>query len=110
MRLLSESTKGSPPRKRRRAFSDSEKERHADIVTIIAQANGKATLILENLLTRAADTGEDSWIDRFTASTYDDLLEETGLSLSKAEKELDKRYYGESLQGRIHADPAVHGR
>ena len=80
------------------ALSDEEKKKHADIVTIIAQANGKATLILENLITRAADTSEDTWIDRFTAVTYDDLLEETGLSLSKAEKELDKSYYDDAMK------------
>ncbi|MGX8680434.1 MAG: hypothetical protein ACSW8B_03505, partial [bacterium] len=80
------------------ALSDSEKKKHADIVTIIAQANGKATLILENLLTRSADTNQDSWIDRFTAVTYDDLLEETGLSPSKAEKALDKHYYDDAMK------------
>ena len=78
------------------ALSDAEKNQHADIVTIIAQANGKATLLLENLLTRAADANEDTWIDRFAAVTYDDMIDETGLSPSKAKKELDRLYYDEA--------------
>ena len=55
-------------------------KKHADIITIIAQANGKATLMLENLLSRAADTAENSWLDRFITADYDDLLDETGLA------------------------------
>lgn len=56
------------------ALSEVEKKNHADIVTIISQANGTATLIIANLLTRAADSEEDTWIDRFAETTYDDLL------------------------------------
>ena len=78
------------------ALSDAEKNQHADIVTIIAQANGKATLLLENLLTRAADANEDTWIDRFVAVTYDDMIDETGFSPSKAKKELDRLYNDEA--------------
>ena len=78
------------------ALSEADKNRHADIVTIIAQANGKATLMLENLITRAADASEDTWIDRFTGATYDDMEEETGLSPSKARAALDKLYYDDA--------------
>ena len=74
------------------ALSDEEKKEHADILTIIAQSNGNATLMLENLLTRAADTNEDTWVDRFAAMTYDELVDETGLSPSKAAKQLAKQY------------------
>ena len=56
------------------ALPEEEKNRHADILTIIAQANGQATLVMEILLTMAADTGEETWIDRFVSTTYDDLL------------------------------------
>ena len=73
-------------------LSDAEKKKHADIVTIIAQANGVATLSLENLLVRASDTAETSWLDRAAVLTYDDLLEETGLSLSKAKQAVAKLY------------------
>ena len=56
------------------ALSEEDKKKHADIVTIISQANGKATLLIENLITRASDTNENTWIDRFTSTSYDDLL------------------------------------
>ncbi len=56
------------------ALSDAEKAKHADIVTIVAQANGMATLTIENLLVRASDTEETTWIERLSETTYDDLL------------------------------------
>ena len=56
------------------ALSENEKLNHADILTIITQANGTATLLMENLVTRAADTSEDRWLDRFVGTTYEDLL------------------------------------
>ena len=63
----------------------------ADILTILAQSNGKAVLMLENLITRAADTNEDNWIDRFSSITYKDLTdimegvlpEDAGMELAK---------------------------
>ena len=79
-------------------LTDAEKNKHADILTIIAQSNGKATLMMESLLTRAADTNEDSWLDRFSTTTYDDLIEETGLAPSKAKKELAKLYDDDAQQ------------
>lgn len=55
-------------------------------------SNGNATLMLENAITRACDTNNDSWIERFEKLTYDDLVDETGLSPSKAGKQLAKLY------------------
>ena len=74
------------------ALSDAEKDEHADIVTIIAQANGQATLMLLNLLTRGADTEDNSWMDRFKDTTYEDMVEATGMMPADAEKELAKLY------------------
>ena len=74
------------------ALSENEKKNHADIVTIIAQANGHATLLIENLITRAADTCDNTWLDRFCAITYDDLVEETGMGPTDARKEVAKLY------------------
>ena len=78
------------------ALSDSEKNQHADLVTIVAQANGKAVLLLSNLITRAADTNDNTWIDRFLSVSYDDMADETGLSPSKAKRELDRLYYDDA--------------
>ena len=74
------------------ALSAEQKKEHADIVTIIAQANGKATLIMENLLVRAADTNENSWLDRFVSLSYDNLIDETGAAPSKAAKLVAREY------------------
>jgi len=75
------------------ALSEEDKKKHADIVTIITQANGKATLLIENLITRASDTNEDTWIDRFTSTSYDDLLAlYPDMLPSEAEAMLAKEY------------------
>ena len=58
--LLLKETKYEMGDKAYDALSDEEKKEHADILTIISQANGKATLTMENLLTRAADDEEDT--------------------------------------------------
>ena len=80
------------------ALSGAEKAKHADLVTIVAQSHGAATLAIENLLVRAADTEETTWTQRLSEATYDDLMAETGLSRSKARKELDKLYYDDALK------------
>ncbi len=80
------------------ALSDDEKKNHADILTIVAQANGQATILLENLLVKASDPGEDTWIDRFAGITYDDLVESVGMLPSEAEAELSKAYYDDAMK------------
>ena len=74
------------------SFSAEEKKEHADLITILAQCNGKATLSIANLLVRACDTGDSIWLDRFTKNSYDDLIDQTGLAPTDAEKELAKLY------------------
>ena len=74
------------------ALSDAEKKNHADILTILAQSNGKATLMLENLITRAADTGEESWLDRFVGIAYDDLVDALDMLPSDADAQLARLY------------------
>ena len=80
------------------ALSEEQKKQHADIITIIAQANGQATLLLENLLIKAADTAENTWLDRFIESSYEDMEDETGLVPSKAYAELSKIYYDDAMK------------
>ena len=72
------------------ALPEEEKKNHADLATIIAQSNGKATLLIKNLLTRASDTEDDTWIERFVDTSYDALLSQTGKTPSVAKKELAK--------------------
>ncbi len=76
----------------RDSLPEEEKNKHADILTIIAQSNGKATLMIQNLLTRAADDNEDTWLDRFEGTTYNDLLDLAGGANTDAMKALDKKY------------------
>ena len=73
-------------------LSDEEKKNHADILTIFAQANSKATLIIENLLTRAADTEDTTWLERCADTTYEDLIDQTGMSPKQARKEVAKLF------------------
>ncbi len=74
------------------ALSDSEKKNHADILTIIAQSNGQATLLMENLITRAADANEDTWLDRLSETSYDDLLDFAGGTPTDATRLLHQMY------------------
>ncbi|MBQ9557205.1 MAG: hypothetical protein IJU94_01210, partial [Clostridia bacterium] len=74
------------------ALSAEQKKQHADLATIIAQSNGRATLIMESLITRATDANEDTWLERFTQITCDDLEESTGLVPTDAKIQLAKLY------------------
>ena len=74
------------------ALSAEEKKEHADLATIIAQANGRATLIMESLITRAADSNSTVWLERFEDISYDDLIEQTGETQTDAKKTLAKLY------------------
>ena len=76
----------------RDSLPEAEKNKHADILTIIAQANGKATLMLSNLLTRAADTSDDTWLERFEGTDYDSLLQLESGSPTDRIKKLARKY------------------
>ena len=56
-------------------LSDAEKKKHADIVTILTQANGQATLSIESLVTKATDASGSTWIERLDNTTEEDLFE-----------------------------------
>ena len=73
-------------------LSDDEKKNHADLVTIFAQSNGQTTLMIENLITRGSDNSDSTWIDRFSGTTYDDLVNSTGKTPTDAKQELAKLY------------------
>ncbi len=77
------------------ALSDEEKKQHADIVTIVMQANGKIMLSIETLLTKATDTAETSWIDRLEDNTLDDLKDDLmgiGVDITEIDETLDRMY------------------
>ena len=70
----------------RDALSEAEKNQHCDILTLFAQADGQIMLVIYDLITRAADTGDDSWIDRFSGLSYDDLLDSYDMAPTDAKK------------------------
>ncbi len=77
------------------ALSEEEKKEHADIVTIVTQANGKIMLSMETLLTKATDTAENSWIDRLENNTLEDLRNEligAGTDITEVDETLDRMY------------------
>lgn len=90
--LLLEETKYEMGDEEYNKLSKEEKKNHADILTIVSQANGQATLVLQKILTRAADTNTNSWLDRFADTSYDDMVKATGLAPSDARKQLAKQY------------------
>ena len=73
-------------------LSEEEKQNHADLTTIISQANGNATLLMQSLLARACDTNDESFMDRFASLSFDDLINATGLAPTDAKKELSRLY------------------
>ena len=78
-------------------LSDEEKKNHCDILTLLMQGKGEAVMLMETELAKAADTGENTWIERFQALTLDSLTESMQeenptLTPSEITAELDKRY------------------
>ena len=79
------------------ALSDSEKNNHCDILTLLMQGNGEAVLLLETMLTKASDSRKNTWLDRFVETDLDAMkeeLEEDNPSFTPSEinSELDKKY------------------
>ena len=73
-------------------LSDAEKKKHCDIVTLFLQADGQVMLTIYSLLTQAADTLENSWMERFAGTTYEDVLSWYDMPDSEAEEQAAKDY------------------
>jgi len=78
-------------------LSDEEKKSHCDILTLLMQGNGRAVQLLETQLTKAADSSETTWLDRFLATDFDALTESIekenpNMTPSEINDELDKKY------------------
>ncbi len=79
------------------ALSDEEKKNHCDILTLLMQGNGQAILLMETELTKASDSSNSTWIDRFKDNSLEKLTEKVknenpNMTPSEINKELDKRY------------------
>ena len=79
------------------ALSDSDKKKHADIITMLMQANLMNLSMIEKYLVRAADASDDTWLDRFEKTSLDQLYEEAeeanpDTTKDDIDKILDKKY------------------
>ena len=78
-------------------LSDEEKKNHCDILTLLMQGNGQAVQLMETQLTKASDSSQSTWIDRFKETSLEKLTEtfkndNPNMTPSEINKELDKRY------------------
>ena len=80
------------------ALPDAEKNKHADILTLLMQGNGRAILLLETLISKATDSADDTWVDRFLGTSTEELqrkIKEANPNLTTEADivaELDKTY------------------
>ena len=80
------------------ALSDEEKKEHCDILTLLMQGNGQAIQLMETQLTKASDSSDNTWLDRFLKTDLDKLTQEVkeenpGMTPSEINQEMDKKYY-----------------
>jgi len=78
-------------------LSDEEKKNHCDILTLLMQGNGQAVQLMETELTKSADPGSNTWLDRFVKTDLEKLTENVkqenpGMTPSELNAELDKQY------------------
>nr|MCR5202461.1 hypothetical protein [Lachnospiraceae bacterium] len=57
-------------------LSDSDKKKHADIVTIIMQGSVSGVYLIEKMLVKAADCSDDTWIQRLEKIDPDEFEED----------------------------------
>ena len=79
-------------------LSDTEKKSRCDILTLLMQGNGQAVMLMETELTKASDSSDNTWLDRFLETDLDKLTQEVkeenpGITPSEINQELDKKYY-----------------
>ena len=78
-------------------LSVTEKKNHCDIVTLLMQGSGPMVQLMETQLTKASDSSDDTWLDRFQKTNLNALTEEIkkenpALTPTEINKELDKKY------------------
>lgn len=78
-------------------LSNTEKKQHCDILTLLMQGNGQVVQLMETELTKASDSSNDTWLDRFQKTSLKELTdkvkkENPSMTPSDIDKELDKQY------------------
>ena len=76
----------------RDALPEAEKNQHCDILTLFAQADGQLMLMIYDLITRGADTNEDSWMERFSSTSYEDLLDSYDMPEEDAKQQMARDF------------------
>jgi hypothetical protein len=79
------------------ALSDSEKNNHCDILTLLMQGNGEAVQVLETLITKASDSKKTTWLERFVQTDLEAMEEKIkeehpDFTPSEINSALDKKY------------------
>ena len=59
-----------------KSITDKNDGKLPDLLTILMQGNAAYIRVAESLLAVAADTNDNTWIDRFAEKDYDDMLDE----------------------------------
>lgn len=70
-----------------------------DLVTILLQGNAQVLNSVEFLLCMAADTADNSWIDRFAALDYDKLFDQIEDERPELNTETKRQQYADNLYG-----------
>ena len=70
-----------------------------DLVTILLQGNAQVIKSIETLLSMATDTAENSWVDRFAETDYDDLLDKVEKERPELNTEAKRVQYLDNLYG-----------
>ncbi len=95
--LLVNQTKYEMGDKAYNKLSDTEKKNHCDILTLLMQGKGESIQLMETELTKASDSSDDTWLDRFLKTDLNALTQEIKeknptLTPTDINKELDKKY------------------
>ena len=87
-----------------KSITDENKGKLPDLLTILMQGNSAYILTIENMLSLAADTNENTWIDRFAEKDYDDMLDDLEDSRSDLNTPSKRAQYLDSVYGDMVLD------
>ena len=77
------------------------KDNLPDLITILLQGNSEVVKSVELLLSMATDPSDDTWLDRFSNLTFDDLLDNVAETQPKLNTEAKQLRYLDNTYGGI---------
>ncbi len=87
-----------------KSITDENKGKLPDLLTILMQGNSAYILTIENMLSLAADTNENTWIDRFAEKDFDDMLDDLEDSRPDLNTPSKRAQYLDSVYGDMVLD------